>query len=97
LERLAGVQELGTTLVDESVLALIPERYRAENILSGESHVEPDSIVFFADGFESAIARETAVRAGLELEYEVSGTPIRIATNHALGSLEGLSGLHSSR
>ncbi len=96
LERLAGAQELGTTLIDQSILALVPERYRAENILSGDHHREPDSIIFFADGFESALARETAARAGLESEYEVAGTPIRIATHHSLRSLEGLTELSPS-
>jgi hypothetical protein len=97
LQRLARAQALGMTLVDQSVLALVPEMYRAGNILSGESHLDPDSVIYFADGFESELARETAVKAGLDIEYEVAGTPIRVATNHSLGGLEGLSGLRSSK
>jgi hypothetical protein len=97
LERLAGAQELGTTLVDQSVLALVPELYRAQNILSGESHVDPDSIIFFAGGFESSRARETAARAGLEREYEVAGTPLRIVTNHPMRGLEELTLLRRSK
>jgi hypothetical protein len=94
LARLAGAQELGTTLVDQSILALIPEKYTAENILSGESHLNPDSIIFFANGFESTLARQAAALAGLAIEYQVSGTPIHIATNHSLSGLEASTGLH---
>ena len=97
LERLAGAQELGTTLVDQSILALKPEKYKAENILSGESHVNPDSILFFAGGFESTLARELATRAGLDIEYEVNGTPIRVATNHQIGGLVASAGLNLAK
>jgi hypothetical protein len=97
LERLAGAPELGTTLVDQSVLALVPELYRAQDILSGESHADPDSIIFFAGGFESTLAREMAAQAGLEREYEVAGTPIRVVTNHLLHNIEELTELRVSR
>lgn len=90
LERLAEAPELGATLVDQSVLALDPEYYRAQNILSGESHVDPDSIIFFAGGFESAHAREIAAQAGLEHEYEVVGTPLRVVTNQSMRGLDEL-------
>ena len=97
LERLAGAQELETTLVDQSVLALVPELYRAQNILSAESHVDPNSIIFFAGGFESARARDIAAEARLEREYEVAGTPLRIVTNHSLRGLEELTLVRPSK
>jgi hypothetical protein len=90
LERLAGAQELGTTLVDQSVLALVPELYRAENVLSWGSHGVPDSIIYFATGFESDLAREMAAQAGLERVYEILDTQIRVATNRRIEGLEGL-------
>jgi hypothetical protein len=93
LQRLGNAQELGTTLVDQSVVAVVPELYRAENILSAESHVDPESIIFFAEGFESALAREAAAKAGLEREYEVPGTPIRIVSNRPLRGLDASAGL----
>jgi hypothetical protein len=97
LERLAGAQELGPTLVDQSVLALVPEFYRAQNILSGASHIDPDSIIFFAGGFESARAREIAAQAGLEGEYEVAGTPLRVVTNQSLRGLEELTVIRAAK
>jgi hypothetical protein len=90
LVRLAGAQQLGTTLVDQSVLALVPELYRAKYFLSGKSPVDPDSIIFFAGGFESAAARGMAAQAGLAREYEVTGTPLRVVTNHSMHGLEEL-------
>jgi hypothetical protein len=96
LRQLAGARELGTTLVDQSVVALVPERYRAENILSAGSRLDPDSIIFFADGFESALARTTAAQAGLHHEYEIVGTPVRVETNHVLSSLEHSTGPRTS-
>jgi hypothetical protein len=97
LVRLAEAEELGTILVDQSVLALVPELYRAKNILSGESHINPDSIIFFAGGFDSAAARKMAARAGLEREYEVMGTPLRVATSHSMHGLEELTVLRPSK
>jgi len=99
LQRLAATparQELGATLVDQSVAALVPERYQAENILSAESHLEPDSIIFFTGGFESALARNMAAKAGLEREYEIAGTPIRVGTNHSLSNLHELTAVRAS-
>jgi hypothetical protein len=90
LVRLAGAQQLGTILVDQSVLALVPELYRAKNFLSGKSPVDPDSIIFYAGGFESAAARGMAAQAGLAREYEVAGTPLRVVTNHSMRGLEEL-------
>ena len=89
LEGLAAVQELGTTLVDQSVLALVPELYRAEAVLSLGSHRDPDSIIYFVGGFESALAREAARQAGLERIYGVPDTQIRVATNRPLEGVKG--------
>jgi hypothetical protein len=97
LAQLAGAKELGTVIVDESVLALVPELYRAENLLFSEGHVDPGSVIYFADGFESALARETAVQAGLERVYAVPGTSIRIASNRAIEGFKGLTELAPSK
>ena len=91
LERLAVAKELGTTLVDQSVLALIPEMYRARDVLSWGPHAEPDSIIYFAIGFERRLAKETAAQAGLWKVYGVADTQIRIATNRPI---KGVNGLH---
>jgi hypothetical protein len=96
LERLAGAKELGTILVDQSVLALVPELYRAREVLSWGSHGNPDSIIYFAEGFESAFAKEMAARAELERVYKVPGTQIRVATNRQIEGLTGLAELPPS-
>ena len=93
LKRLAGTSELGTTLVDQSVLALVPEMYRADDVLSWGSHGKPDSIIYFDAGFERPLAREKAAQAGLEQIYGVAGTQIRIATNRPIDDVKGLTQL----
>lgn len=93
LQTLGRSQELGATLIDQSVIAVVPELYRAENILSAERHSDPDSIIFFAEGFESALARQAAAKAGLDREYEVPGTPIRVVSNRPLRGLDASAGL----
>jgi hypothetical protein len=95
LWELAGAKELGTTLVDQSVLALVPELYRAGDVLSWSSHAEPDSVIYFVGGFESALARQKAAEAGLDQIYWVSGTQIRVATNRPLEGIKELTLLTS--
>jgi hypothetical protein len=88
---LAASKQLGRTLVDQSVFALIPELYRAEDVLSPERpYEEPDSIVYFGGGFENVLAREKAVQAGLKHIYGVSRTQLRIATNRPIEGIKGL-------
>jgi hypothetical protein len=97
LAQLAGARELGRAIVDQSVLALVPELYRAEDVLSSGVHVDPDSVIYFADGFESTLARTTAAEAGLERVYAVPGTSIRIASNRAIQGFKGLTELSPSK
>jgi hypothetical protein len=86
----AGAQQLGTTLVDQSVLVLVSELYRAKNFISTKSPVDSDSIIFLAGGFQSAAARGMTAQAGLSREYEATGTPLRVLTNHSMCGLEEL-------
>ena len=90
LARLAGAPQLGTQLVDQSVLALVPDRYRAGSLLSQTPHARPDSIVYFADGFSHSRAQEMAGEAGLTRLYAVPGTAIRVASNRVLDGVDGL-------
>jgi hypothetical protein len=90
LRGLAGASQLGVTFVDQSILALGPDLYCARAALSEGPHGNPDSIVYFAKGFEHALAEEVAVAAGLERVYEASGTQIRVATNHLIEGSQGL-------
>jgi hypothetical protein len=81
---------LGRVAVDESVLALTPEFYRAEEVLSVNAERDFDSVIYFEHGFQSPLARETAAVAGLDHLYMVPGTEIRVATKHPITVLSGL-------
>jgi hypothetical protein len=97
LRGLAGARQLGATLVDQSVLALVPDFCRAAEFTSWAGHNKPDSILYFANGFENDLARKTSVEAGLNRVYEVSGTQIRLATNRPIEEFRGLAPLRSPR
>jgi hypothetical protein len=97
LVQLAGARQLGREVVDQSVRALAPECYHNENDLFSHSHLAPDSIIYFAAGFESRLARRTAAEAGLDRTYAVPGTAIRVASNRALQGVKGLIELPSAR
>jgi len=91
LARLATAKELGKQVVDESVAALVPELYRPENILALPERVARlDSLIYFADGFQSALAKETADAAGLNYLYAVAGTAIRVASQQPVLRIDGL-------
>jgi hypothetical protein len=95
LRGLAGASQLGTTVVDQSVLALVPDLCRAGEYTSWAANNHLDSILYFAGGFENDLARKTSVEAGLDRVYEVSGTQIRLATNRPIEEFRGLAPLRS--
>jgi hypothetical protein len=101
LHTLAGAAELGATLVDQSVAALVPELYLPDNSLSqsywqhpsnslSQSWQHPDTIIYFDQGYEASLARQRAATAGLDRVYAVPGTEIRVATNRRLDGVLGL-------
>ena len=81
---------LGRVAVDESVLALTPEFYHAEELLSVTAGRDFDSVIYFEHGFQSQLARETAAVAGLDHLYLVPGTEIRVATKRPIAGPSGL-------
>lgn len=94
LTRLAGTTELGTQVVDESVAALVPDLYRPSNVLP--TRTAPDTVIYFADGFQSRLAREVAESAGLNRIYAVRGTAIRVAGRQLRSAAAGLVELRPS-
>jgi hypothetical protein len=76
--------ELGTVLVDGSVLALAPDRYAYGETVLGARASHPNTVIYFANGYEAAAAAAIASAANLEQHYLVSGTSIRLATDHSL-------------
>ena len=90
LHAFAGSAKLGATMVDESVVALAPELYRPDDLLSQAPHRHPDTIIYFDRGFDGGLARERAAQDGLDRIYAVPGTEIRVATNRNLDGVLGL-------
>jgi hypothetical protein len=87
LGRAAG---LGRVVVDQSVLALTPKFYRSDEALSLTTARDFDSVIYFAHGLQSPLARETVAKSGLDRVYAVPGTEIRVATNRLADGLSGL-------
>jgi hypothetical protein len=75
--------ELGKVLVDGSVLALAPGGYMlGETVWGGKGR--PDTVIYFAQGYEADAARKIADAARLDLRYEIPGTSIRLATDRPI-------------
>jgi hypothetical protein len=82
--------ELGAVLVDGSVLALAPSGYAYNEIVSGARTGHPDTVIYFANGYEAAAARAIAATAGLDQHYLVPGTSIRLTTDRSLSPSSSL-------
>jgi hypothetical protein len=76
--------ELGAVLVDGSVLALAPDGFTDSETVSGARTRHPDTVIYFASGYEAEVARMIASDAGLGHYYLVPGTSIRLATDRSL-------------
>jgi hypothetical protein len=76
--------ELGVVLVDGSVLALAPDSYAYSETVWGAGTSRPDTVIYFAHGYESEAAQTIASGAGLDHYYLAPGTSIRLVTNHQL-------------
>lgn len=84
---------LGTVLVDGSVLALAPDAYAYGETVWGARTSRPDTVVYFAQGYEAQTARTIASAAGLDHHYLASGTSIRLATDRPLDPSSPLAAL----
>jgi hypothetical protein len=90
---------LGRLLVDNSVVALAPNGFGPTEFQAtpgmGTSPlaVIPDTVVFFADGYDAARLMAIADAAGLMRRYTIPGTPLHLAAHRDLADVPGLSGL----
>jgi hypothetical protein len=73
----AGRPALGRLIVDGSVAALTPFTFARAEIAQATDD-PPDTVVFFANGFDAASLRAAP---GLSDRFSVPGTELRIATN----------------
>ena len=76
--------ELGVVLVDGSVLALAPDSYAYSETVLGARTSHPDTVIYFAHGYEAAATQTIASAAGLDHHYLAPGTSIHLATDRRL-------------
>ena len=76
--------ELGTVFVDGSVLALAPDGYGLSETVWGGKDQRPNTVIYFVEGYEAEAARKIAETARLDLQYQVPGTSIRLATDRPI-------------
>jgi hypothetical protein len=84
---------LGRIVVDDSVLALVPDAYEPSETLLEKAHDPPDTAIYFADGYGAAAVRAMAAAAGLRRYYRVPGTSIRLATDRVFDAVSPLAAL----
>jgi hypothetical protein len=92
---------LGRLLVGNSIAALAPHGFveREVPFLQGNettpatATAAPDTVVFFAEGYDAQRLRAIADAAGLVRRYIVPGTNVRIATRRRLEPIPALAGL----
>jgi hypothetical protein len=82
---------LGALLADNSVVALAPNDFSRTDVLFGDSTDrtgEPDTVIFFVDGFDGSKLRTL----DLPHHYAVPNTPIRLRSRLDLGAIPALAG-----
>ena len=80
-------------VADTSIVALAPDRFAPGETVPLHGPTRPDTVIYFAQGYESATARQIAAAAGLTQHYRVAETAIRIATNRPIAALAPVSAL----
>ena len=76
--------QLGSVMVDGSILALVPDGFLKDETVWESGGRLPDTVVYFAGAYEAEAARVLAVKAGLEHDYAVAGTGIRLMSRRAI-------------
>jgi len=92
---------LGRLLVDNSIAALAPNGFAQAEVpfLQGngttpsEASISPDTVVFFAEGYDAQRLRAIADAMGLTTRYSVPGTQIHLATRRRLEDVPKLADL----
>jgi hypothetical protein len=92
---------LGRLLVDNSIAALAPNEFAQREVpfLQGngtapnEAASSPDSVAFFAEGYDARRLRAIADAAGLTKRYSMPGTPVRLIARQRLEDIPSLAGL----
>jgi hypothetical protein len=83
---------LGRLLVDNSIAALAPNGFAEREVpfvqgngtAPSEATTSPDTVVFFAEGYDARRLRAIADAAGLTRRYAAPGTQVHLATRQSL-------------
>ncbi|HEV2550972.1 MAG TPA: hypothetical protein VGU20_26905 [Stellaceae bacterium] len=62
-------------------------------LVMAASDEAPDTVIYFAHGYEADAARTLAAKAHLENTYIATGTPIVVASRRSLRELDGFGSL----
>jgi hypothetical protein len=92
---------LGRLLVDNSVAALAPNGFaqgevpflQGNGTAASEAIASPDTVVFFAEGYDAQRLRAIADAAGLTRRYSMPGTQIHLAARQRLEEVSLLADL----
>ena len=92
---------LGRLLVDNSIAALAPNGFTQREVpfLQGnetapsEATTSPDTVVFFAEGYDAQRLRAIADAAGLTKRYSMPGTQVHLAARQRLDDVPSLADL----
>lgn len=88
-----GKAALGSVMVDGSVLGLVPDGFSKSETVWESGGRLPDTVVYFADAYESEAAQALAANAGLDHHYEAHGTAIRLWSRRAVDPASPLGAL----
>jgi hypothetical protein len=88
--------ELGAVFVDGSVLALAPAAYGPDETVRDAGDRRPNTVIYFAAGYEADRARSIAAAARLDWRYEIRGTSVRLETDRSIDPASPLAALLAS-
>ena len=95
---------LGRLLVDNSIAALAPNGFaegevpflQGNETASSGATTAPDTVIFFAEGYDARRLRALADTAGLTKRYSVPGTQVRLATRQRVEEIPSLADLFAA-
>jgi hypothetical protein len=87
-----GMQDgpLGMVLVDDAIISLAPGAFKPAQTFWEKAKPRCDTVIYFANRFQAAEARQRAEASRLTHEYNVTGTHIRIISKHRLEGVQGV-------
>ncbi|MDR3521906.1 MAG: hypothetical protein P4L54_09860 [Acidocella sp.] len=78
---------LGQLKIDSGVAALDPGDYTNAQLIESPGSPPPDSIIYFAGGYQLHLVTTAAQMARLRFHYKIPGTSLRVISDRPLGGL----------